>query len=138
MEDEFISKHDLVVIRDFNKDDSSFLFATWLQGLYYGNYYLREIDKDTFFKCYHAIIESILQQKDTFIAVSCLKEDEDVILGYAVCQPEILHWVFIKDAWRKLGLAKDLIPKDIKFVTHLTEVGANIKPREWKFNPFLI
>lgn len=138
MDGEFISKNDLVTIRDFAEADSSFIFATWLKGLYYGNYFFREIDKDTFFKCYHRVIEKILLKPESFIAVSCLKEDEDVILGYAVCEPEVLHWVFIKDAWRKLGLAKDLVPKDIKYVTHLTEVGANIKPKEWKFNPFLI
>lgn len=157
MESDFVNKKDLVVIRDYietDKDlegDTAFIYSTWLRGLYFGNSWpkevfqdprapidlYREIDADLFFNYYHEVIEKIISRKPTKISVCVLKEDEDVILGYSVSEPKILHWVFVKDAWRKLGIAKDLIPKDIQVITHLTKIGSLIKPIQWKFNPWL-
>lgn len=137
MDDKTIIKQDLVTQRPGSKEDHAFIYASWLQGLYYGNYYFREIDKDIFFKHYNKVIEYLLNKKNSIVVISCLREDPDVILGYAVCEPTILHWVFIKEPWRKLGLARDIIPKETQVVTHLTEVACNIKPKIWVFNPFI-
>lgn len=125
-------------IRPVVTDDVSFIYATWLRGLYHGNSWFREIDPGAYFKTYHSVLEFILfKRKDVKCSVAVLKEDPNIILGYCVTEPTILHWIFVKKPWRKMGIAKALLPEDIKTVTHLTKVGKAIKPKEWGFNPFL-
>lgn len=98
--------------------------------------YLGSIDQDAFMKGYHDHIERLLQSST--VSVACLRSDPDVILGYSVSQPGILHWVFVKPDWRRLGIANNLIPKDTKTVTGFTRVGEIIRKRKlFKFNPFI-
>ncbi len=130
-------KRSLIHIRPARETDLNLVYATWLRGLYYGNPWFREIDKDIYFQHYEHVLKTILLNTKVSTLIACLKEDEDVALGYSVIQNDILHWVFVKPQWRKIGLAKDLTPTDIKEVSHLTVVGSQIKPKGWKFNPFL-
>lgn len=132
-----MNKLDLISIRDARPSDKSFIFATWLRGLRYGNDWFTLIDKDTYFQCYHKVLERILVSGVT-IKVACLLEDPEVILGYSVSKDSRLDWVFVKKAWRNIGLAKLLIPQDLKTVSHITQVGKAIiaKTPTVKFDPF--
>lgn len=116
--------------------------ATWLRGLYYGNTWFREIDKDVFMDKYHQAITIVLKKPTTEVKVAVLKDDPEVILGYSVLDQgytnTVLHWVFVKEAWRKMGIATSLIPTNSDTCTHLTVVGRKLKPANMKFNPFLI
>lgn len=141
---------ELIKIRPLADTDKNFIYSTWLNALYYGNRWAKdiepvtgapidifgEIDEPAFYLNYRAVIDRLLSRCGTMVA--CLKEDEDVILGYCVTEPEILHFIFIKDAWRRAGIAKKLVPKGIKAVTHLTKLGYYAKRKSWKYNPFLI
>lgn len=129
-----MDKKSLITNREYIADDYNFILATWLRGLYYGNDWFNKIPKTTFMENYHKVIDHIIKKPNTKIAVSCLLEDPNVILGYSVYEPKILHWVFVKQPWRGIGIAKDLIPHDITTVTHLTR--SHIKT-EYQFNPFL-
>lgn len=117
--------------------DRNWIHSTWLRGLYYGNAWFREIDKEAYFTHYSKILMDILSRPTLDIKIACLKEDPDVTLGYSVFESIVLHYIFVKPAWREIGIAKDLLPSKIEFVTHLTKVGKAIKPKEFKFNPFL-
>jgi GNAT superfamily N-acetyltransferase len=129
---------DLVEIRNYLSWDKNFIYQTWLKGLYYGNEFFKQMNADDFYKNYEHVITRILMVPDLQIKVACLKEDAEVVLGYAIFKGDTLHWIFVKPTWRKLGIAKDLIPDTIKSVTHLTKVGKSIKPKKWAFNPFLL
>ena len=126
----------LVAHRSLMPDDEAFIMSTWLKGLYYGNSWFRQIPQDTFFDAYRDVITRLAASSE--IKVACLADDPDVILGYSVSSGPILHWVFVKQAWRKLGLAKDLVNPRTYVTTHMTTVGQAIKPKDWIFNPFLI
>lgn len=129
----------LIDVRDGVKADLSFILATWLRGLRFGNSWFLMIESDTYFNTYHRVVETILYRATTQIKVACLKDDPEVILGYAIYDSNALHWVFVKKAWRKIGVAGRLVPSDAKTVTHLTEVGKSIiKKKGLAFNPFLI
>lgn len=130
------TKSDIISIRGGLETDLKFVYATWLKGLYFGNDWFREIDQDIYFKAYHKVIERILAKPKALVWVAHLIEDPDVILGYSVTEGPILHFVFVKEAWRRMGLACDLIPDTTNTVTHLTKVGRSIKPKAWSFNPF--
>lgn len=133
---ETIPKKSLIRLRDAKVADQAFISSTFLKGNYYGNPYYRQIDKDTFMLHYQEVLKSLLIRCTTKIA--CLQSDEDVIIGYSVYEPGVLHWVFVKDVWRKIGVAKDMIPVDINIYTHTTKIGQAIAPKTWKLNPWRI
>lgn len=130
----------LLEIRDARAEDMAFIFATWLRGLRYGCDWWRECDQGPYFKHYHYFLEKLLDRPGIAIKIACLKDEPDTFVSYAVYQslPNALsvHWVFTKKAWRKLGIAKRLIPENVTQCSHLTTVGRAIKPATWTFNPF--
>lgn len=137
-----MNKSELVAIRDYLESDKNFIFSTWLRGLYHGDSWFSEIPKDIFMKHYHKFIEYLLNHANTTVKVACLKDDPEVILGYAVLNKEdtLLHWVFCKSAWRNIGIAKSLVSQSVNTVTHLTKIGLSIKRKRPNivFNPFAI
>lgn len=134
-----MEKSDLVAIREGRVEDWNFFYSTFLRALYYGDSWFKEIPKDIFMENYHKVADVLLAKG--ILKVACLKEDPEVILGYALfsSQYPALHFVFVKSAWRGIGIAKSLVPKETKVATHLTKVGLSIlkKNPSITFNPFL-
>lgn len=136
-----MNKNDLVAIRDFLPGDKNFVFATWLRGLYYGDSWFREVKKDVFMDNYHRFIERLLETPGVQVKVACLKNDPEVILGYSVVSElaPVLHWVFVKTAWRGIGIAKSLVPEGVTTITHATKLGLSIsKRKDLVFNPWAV
>jgi hypothetical protein len=131
-----MQKRDLISIRPGVKADEAMIYSSWLKGLRYGNSWFEQIEQESYFETYHRVINQILHKPDVQVRVACLKEDEDVILGYSVSEPQLLHWVFVKPDWRRIGLARDLVAKDITTVTHMTKLGKLCKPDHVNFKPF--
>lgn len=126
-----------ILIRPITETDLPFIFATWLKGLYHGNEFYSKIKQDVFYAQYHKMIETILPK--SMIKIACLEDEPDVIIGYCVFETDRLHWIFVKKAWRKLTIAKQLL-NDVPFtrVSHLTKVGEAIRKKEkWEFDPFI-
>lgn len=131
--------NDLIAIRECRYEDKPFIMSTWLKGLKFGNSWYKLIDDKIYFTVYHGVVERLLAKPGVSIKIACLKEDSDVILGYSVYENNKLHWVQVKQVWRKIGIAKELVPSNIEVVTHLTEVGKSIFLKKgWKFDPFLL
>ena len=123
------------------KGDEAFIYATWLRGLYHSDTWYNYIKKDVFMHHYHRVIEHILNNPTTEITLACLKDDESVIVGYSVGTKDkkILHFTFVKKAWRNIGVAKMLISVLPQSVTHVTKVGLSlIQKLRIDFNPFAI
>lgn len=136
-----MQKQELIAIRDVQADDKSFIFATLLRGIYYGDSWLSRIPKNIFMAEYHKVVDFMLQLPSTVIKVACLKDDPEVILGYAILGDSTrLHYVFVKKAWRGIGIAKSLVPPTVRVATHLTDVGISLlsKHPEVVFNPFAL
>lgn len=126
-----------VIIRGIDpKEDLDFIYSTWLKGQYYGHPFFRQMNKHSYFKNYQKVVEKLLGRSE--IRVACLKESAQTIIGYAAIEPRVLHWVFVKDAWRKFKIARALIPSDIEYVTHITKLGLILMPKDWSFDPFRI
>jgi GNAT superfamily N-acetyltransferase len=127
-----------IAFRDKVEGDIPFIFASWLKGLRFGNDWYGLIDSKVYFKVYHEFIEMLLAKPDVTVKVACMKDTPDVILGYAVYSGSRLDWVYVKDRWRGLGVAKDLIPNNITSVSHVTDTGRSIlkKHSDIIFNPF--
>lgn len=124
-------------VRDYDPSDKNFVYSTWLKGLYFGNEWFKEIPEPVFLRAYQRVLESIMALPQTKVAIACLPDVTDVILGYAVYQDQRLHWVFVKNSWRNLGIATAIVPKDITQCSHLTHVGLILKRKKGLiFNPF--
>lgn len=127
-------------IRDGVSDDTSFIMATFLRGLYYGDSWFSLIPKDIFMDNYKVIAEHLLHNPNVIVKVACLKEDSNVILGYSILSKDYqtVHWCFVKSAWRKKGIAKSLVPSHPKYVSHLSTLGKSLMPKLLNvvFNPF--
>lgn len=132
----------IFIIRPALPTDMPFIYATWLNHQYEGASWFRCIPRSIFKKNYRRIIDDIIRNKASSIHICCLEDDYDVILGYAVTQRihggHALHWIFVKEDWRRNGIAKKLIPDSIQVVTHLTDHAKRIKPKSWIYNPFLV
>lgn len=132
---------DLITTRSYLPDDRAFILACWLRGIYYGNTFFSEIPKNIFMEHYHKVLERFLDNPSVTITVACLKDDPQVILGYSVSRVSkgqvVLDFVFVKKAWRQIGIAKSLTPSNLQAVTHLTKLGRAIKPKGVDYNPFL-
>lgn len=132
----------LYKLRDYKADtDKAFVKATFLNGLYYGESWFSLIPKNIFFDNYKLIVDSMLDSPNVVIKVACQEEDEDVILGYSILSADYqsIIWVYVKDIWRKQGVAKALTPEFPVQVTHLSALGKIILAKKFKgtiFNPF--
>lgn len=122
----------LYKIRDFNQEDTNFVLATFLRGVYYGDSWFSLIPKSIFMDNYKRVAESFIDNPHVTIKVACLPEDEDVILGYSILSSDFqtIHWVYVKNSkladgscWRQKGIAKSLVPKSPVSVTHLSKLG---------------
>lgn len=144
-----LNKKELIGVRPYGDSDKNFVLATWLRGLYYGDSFFSNIPKTIFMENYHAILEVFLQRHSNSIQVACLKEDPEVILGYSIVRHlkvgeadiSVLDWIFVKTAWRGIGISQMLVPNKINACTHLTKLGASIiknKHPNIIFNPFLL
>jgi len=131
----------LYAIRDFKFEDTSFIMATFLRGLYYGDSWFSEMPKDVFMDNYKRVAAALLANPKVHVKVACLKDDEDVILGYSILQDgDVVNWVFVKSVWRKQGIGRSLLPDKPKAVTHLSELGRQLMPKlpGCIFDPFLV
>lgn len=135
--------NELITVRDYLPEDKAFVLSTWLRGFYGGERWIQEIEKKDFMSAYNSLINTAIQNKRFKFKIACLKDDNNVILGYVVMSHDetVVHWSFTKAAWRRIGIAKKLIPANIVAVTHLTTLGRSLlrsKLPNVKFNPFLI
>lgn len=130
---------ELVEHRPYTAGDHDFICATWVNGFingqpkrgdYWFENHLEQIERHAFKVNYNRVVNHILKNPKSETIIACLKEDPTVILGYAVLEkPDTLHWVYVKEAWRKFGIARHLVPKTITTVTHLTSPGLALKRR---------
>lgn len=136
-----MEQKELVLIRDYLPSDKNFIYASFLKGLRYGNEMFELIDAKVYFDIYQRVIENILDQDSTLVKVACLKDEPEVILGYSIATPTegLIHFLFVKSAWRGIGIGTTLMSEGIHTATHTTKIGtALIKKKHLKYNPFMV
>ena len=116
------------------------VFSKWLRSNRFGNDYMKLIDSNAYFNAYHNYIESILKRHECVVRLAVLADDKDVVLGFSVSEPSVLHYCHVHKDQRKQGIATSLLPKDIEIFTHLTKTAMSIwnsKYPNWILNPFI-
>jgi ribosomal protein S18 acetylase RimI-like enzyme len=124
-------------IREGAPSDYNLIIGTFLNGVKYGSSYFKSIDDDAFFHNYTKFVEYVTFNSD--VKICCLEEDEDVIVGYVLSKGEVIHWIYTKPAFRKLGVANSLLAEISPTTTPTyTKVGYIIaKKKNIKLNPWI-
>lgn len=96
-------------IRDARGDDLNFIYATWLESFRYDSYFGKSHRNTIFFNDYRKVVDRLLDRSSVLVA--CVKDEPGTILGYLVHEPDQLHYVFVKGAFRRLGIGRGLFDK---------------------------
>jgi GNAT superfamily N-acetyltransferase len=138
---------DEIIIRDATTDDMPFFFNSMLHHYKHSSPHTRLIADSVYYKDLHAIITRLTQRKGHVLKFVALKEDPTVVIAYiwANQYPECVHYIYVKRAFRKMGLAKllyEAVFKDIPKVsyTFLTYDAGSItqKYKQLVYNPYLL
>jgi GNAT superfamily N-acetyltransferase len=132
-------------IREAETKDVPFIFNSWLKS-YRNSNFARPLENTIYFSEHHKVIERVLQHHGVIIA--CNPEDPSQIYGF-LCAGYVdgilvLHYAYVKQPFRKLGIAKALLncleqPDDSAILyTHQTRVAQTVAPRyNMIYHPYL-
>ncbi len=117
-----------IALRKFNPStDSGFIYSSFPKGVYYAPNEEIHYDKQEWFENFYRYLNELL--KTATIPIACVQEDPHVILAYSIIDKDVLHFVYVKELFRKQGLAT-LLTKNKGIVgvnmVNLTKIGADI------------
>lgn len=127
-----------IAIRDALQEDINFIYATWLRSYRSGSSIGRQARNTVYYREYNKVIDHLLNSST--IKVACLDDDPLIILGYAVFDRDNIHYIFVKEAFRRLGIARRLVESSLilpETCTHTTFIADKIIDKfKIEFNPF--
>jgi GNAT superfamily N-acetyltransferase len=106
----------MILIREAIESDHAFILATWLRSAYAAtsktvndNKVIKLIKPDIFFREHQELIKQILSDNKTFTYVACAEDYQDQLFGYICVHGDCLHYLYVKQPYRKNGVATKLI-----------------------------
>ena len=123
-------EHLKVVARSFKPStDEAMVYATWRNSLWFDQKRdAKEANK--FFRKASASIKKILKDPNVKVRIACLKEDLDMIVGYAVLTKSNVEWVYIKPEYRNKGIARALVKEFETISRPETKIGKAIQNKK--------
>lgn len=123
-------------LRPYRESDLNFIRNSWAKSYYKGSEYVKFISPNEFHERHRPIREEILKRPNIALVVACSTDDEDLILGWILIEKPkeksgtILHYLYVKEAFKKEGISKELMNKLLTntpiMVTHMTERASKI------------
>lgn len=105
----------MIKIRLATESDLPFIFNAYLRSNRNKPEATHMIN-DVYYPLYSQRLKDILADSDCIVA--CHSDDDDQILGYAIIGDNhgvpVLHWIYTKLTFRKMGVARALIQTGIK------------------------
>lgn len=133
-----------IKIRDAQGTDLNCILDTFMESFFNDSQLANSCRVSIFKKNFRKVIDHILSRST--IQIACFPEDPNTILGYIVYEPGIVHYTFVKMAFRRFGIATQLLnhafPKDgsvIQFPlkTKMLKVVLQDTSR-FDYNPFIL
>lgn len=116
--------------------DHNFILSTWLKSYRDANF-CKGVPSEIYYKEHGRIVEWLLANHSTLIAVD--PEAPNVIWGWVNGTSKTLNYVYVKHAFRKMGVAKTLIlhanVEQPYLVTHLTPL---VQQDNIIYSPYLL
>lgn len=124
------------LIRSMEPEDQDFIFNSWIKSYYSLNEHLRNYSPfDYYVGIQHKIIEFILNSPSYEIGVACSEEDISHIYGYVVYEPmkrTILHYLYVKYPYRKLGIGTKLFRHALESHDHVKQPVCSHVTGSWQ------
>lgn len=130
-------------IRLAKESDINFVLSTWLRSYYDALRHYSQRAKagfvpsnDIFFKEHQEKIKNRLKSSQVLICTA--PDEDDQIIGYLVFEDDCLHFCYVKNVFRKMGVAKELKKKagTLKNYSHHTTYSRYLA-KGLVFNPYL-
>ena len=130
-------------IRPAGPDDMAFVIDAWLEGYWMDGPFSLVMPKSAWWPRWHRVIENILADERTRTVIACLEERPDQLMGIACSRPpDILHWVYVKQAFRGNGIAIELLDVELPARCSHWTVKANRfnwhQSECWSYDPAII
>ena len=124
----------LLIFREATPADVSFLYSSFLRS-YRESPIVKGVDNSTYYNEQAKVVAKLLQNCE--VKVVSPTNDLNSILGYIIYKNDTIHFVYVKHAFRKLGIGRLLVetycPEFVQY-THF----CHRKPTTGIYNPFAI
>ena len=104
-------------LRPCSDIDTPFIFSSWLRS-----YASSAYGGDNYYKRHHQVIEQLMARPGVRMLAATPKEDPQTIIGWSAQEDSVLHYVYVKEAFRRMGVAT-LLVGEYDTITHLTPYG---------------
>lgn len=135
-----------ICLRMSNTNDEPFIFNSWMKS-FQSSPFANGLAPELYFKFQHKLIEEVFGCH--MIKVAHHADDPNQIFGYIAYeysepQTVVIHYCFVKQAFRKMGIAKQLWTAVVGELTSIyhTHQNENTKPAALRklrttYNPYL-
>lgn len=124
-----------IAFRRMQPSDRNFVAASWFQS-YYSDPHNPVKDRAEYKRVFAPVIDHLLDCHGATVMFSPTQPDE--IIGYAAHDSNLLHFVYVKSVFRKLGFGRQLLLEvQPKHCTFLTKLGRKVL-KGVPYNPFLL
>lgn len=121
------------------EDLRSMIFSDWMKSLRYGNDWFELIDTACYYNAYEKLIHHFLDKNECTVRLAVLSDEPDTCLGWSLFEADRLHYIYVKEAFRRMGIGRSVLPAGFIEVTHLTKLGQAMRKSVFPnviFNPF--
>lgn len=130
------------ILRPYRDSDINFIQNSWATSYYKGADFILYLSPKEFNEKHRPIREEILNRPNVAVIVACNSKDEDQILGWIVVEKPrgqglILHYIYVKEAFKKEGVSYELLKKALPekpiLVSHMTDRARKIIGKKKEF-----
>lgn len=137
-----------VAFREARAEDEAFIFNSWLMSHRENGDWPKRVSKNRYFAEQKLTITKLLAKSRTIVACNAHRAWQ--VFGLIVFEaPGTLHWVFVKQPYRREGIAKRLALEAAQLLdrarletvcSHWTPAAAMLRQHGWhlRFDPFLV
>lgn len=137
-----------ISIREWDKlGDSDLIYSTWIKS-HKGSGWGRSIPSPLYEIGQRGRIDRILEDPETIVLIACDTDTPELIYGWVVGSPDVLHYLYVKGNYRRngigSGLIEELLGKPIQYTHKGNDIWIEQKLRndprcnQWLYNPYIL
>lgn len=136
-----------MLLRKMRPTDLPLVTSSWLRS-FRGGDLVEAIPNNIYFHWHHKIIEQCLA--NGLVVIACDAGNPDLVFGWAsamaIDHALVINYVYVKNDFRKFGIAKQMIEslidaenRPMTVVSHINrQVKEYVRKKGWVYNPYLL
>jgi len=131
---------DMIDLRPLGVGEENFVINSWLRSLRAHSAHYAAVPAEIYYEAHAQSIKNCIAENHCLVATP--HGEPDIIIGYMVWEDRgpkyvVLHYCYVKNSFRRIGLAKILVKMVAEgrtcYVTHYTN---KILLKDLRFNPY--